>query len=294
MKYETASAFLMALKDHTRARAQELGVSPQRLQKEIVFERLMARLLVVAPGRWVLKGGVALDFRYLPNARATRDLDLAWLGTKEEATKDLIAIQSLDLGDHFAFAVERKELPEWTGTRSASYRIEVEIGGHRYTSVAVDVGSGDSVGKTPDVCSAPAFLRFAEIDPTAIPTLPLPHHVTEKVHAYTRRYVSGPSSRPKDRIDLVVISSHERIEAGSLQDALHQTFAIRDTLPLPGSLPEPPRDWTAPYSRVARDIGIPTSLEEGYERASNFLNPVLGSASSREASWDPKIQAWTT
>lgn len=56
MKYETAGAFLMALKDHTRTRARVFGVSPQRLQKEIVFERLMAHLLVVAPDRWAFKG----------------------------------------------------------------------------------------------------------------------------------------------------------------------------------------------------------------------------------------------
>jgi hypothetical protein len=142
------------------------------------------------------------------------------------------------------------------------------------------------------VVSAPDFLRFAEIEPTAIPTLSLPYHVAEKVHAYTRRYVSGPSSRPKDLIDLVIISSHEKIGAGSLRDALDQTFAIRDTHPLPDSLPEPPRDWTTPYSRVARDIGIPTTLEEGYERASNFLNPVLGATFLRAASWDPGAQAW--
>ena len=188
--------------------------------------------------------------------------------------------------------MERKELPEWTGTRSASYRIDVEIGGHRYTSVVVDVGFGDAVGKAPDVFPAPDFLRFAEIDSIAIPTLPLPYHVAEKVHGYTRRYVSGPSSRPKDLIDLVVISSRERIDAGSLRDALDQTFDIRGTHPLPVSLPEPPRDWTTPYGRVARDIGIPTSLEEGYERASTFLNPVLGDTSPREAPWDPGAGAW--
>jgi len=132
--------------------------------------------------------------------------------------------------------------------------------------------------------SAPDFLRFAEIDPIAIPPLPLPYHVAEKVHAYTRRYVSGPSSRPKDLINLVVISWHERIEVGSLREALRQTFALRDTHPLSGSLPEPPRDWTTSYGRVARDIGNPMSLEEGYERASTFLNPVLGGTSPREAS----------
>ena len=48
-----------------------------RLRKLVVFERLLSRLLVVAPERWVLKGGVALDFRFGERARATVGLDLA-------------------------------------------------------------------------------------------------------------------------------------------------------------------------------------------------------------------------
>jgi len=34
-----------------------------RLRKRIVFERLLARLVVHAPGEWVLKGGFALELR---------------------------------------------------------------------------------------------------------------------------------------------------------------------------------------------------------------------------------------
>jgi predicted nucleotidyltransferase component of viral defense system len=292
MKYDTASAFLMALKSHLHTQAQELGVSTQRLQKEAVFERLMARLLIVAPGRWVLKGGVALDFRYIPEARATRDLDLAWLGTEEEATNDLIAVQSVDLGDHFTFAIERKELAEWTGTRSASYHVDVEIAGHHYTSVVVDVGFDDAVGTTPEVVRAPDFLGFAGIEPIAIPTLPLQYHIAEKVHAYTRRYTSGPSSRPKDLVDLLVISFHEGIDARPLREALHQTFGIRDTHPLPANLPAPPGDWSAPYGRLAHEVHIPMGLREGHERVAAFLDPLLAGTLPDIARWDPKAQEW--
>jgi hypothetical protein len=30
-------------------------------EKEVAFDRLLARIVVIAPGRWVLKGGLALD-----------------------------------------------------------------------------------------------------------------------------------------------------------------------------------------------------------------------------------------
>jgi predicted nucleotidyltransferase component of viral defense system len=282
----------MALKSHLRRQAQALGVSPQRLQKDIVFERLMARLLVVAPNRWVLKGGVALDFRYLPEARATKDLDLAWLSSEEEATRDLMAAQSVDLGDYFTFAIRRQELTEWTAARSASYQVDVEIAAHHYTSVAVDVGFGDPVGATVEIVRPPDLLGFAGIDPLALPTLPLRYHVAEKVHAYTRRYVSGPSSRPKDLIDLVIISSHESIDAGSLREAVQQTFAIRNTHPLPSSLPEPPEDWAVSYSRLAGEVRVPASLREGYSCAQRFLNPILADTLPDSASWDPHTKGW--
>ena len=55
-------------------------MSLARLRKEVAFDRLLARLLVVAPGRWVLKGGLALDFRFGERARTTRDIDLAIAG----------------------------------------------------------------------------------------------------------------------------------------------------------------------------------------------------------------------
>ena len=63
MKYTTAGAFRTALQQRIPIEGEARGVSIARVRKEIVFERLLARLTVVAPGRWVLKGGLALDFR---------------------------------------------------------------------------------------------------------------------------------------------------------------------------------------------------------------------------------------
>ena len=61
--------------DKTQQPVHERGISLTRLRKEVVFDRLLARLLRVAPHRWLLKGALALDFRLEERARTTMDLD---------------------------------------------------------------------------------------------------------------------------------------------------------------------------------------------------------------------------
>jgi len=56
---------------------RDAGVPIQRIRKAVLFERLLARLQLVAPDRWLLKGALALDFRFGAGARATNDMDLA-------------------------------------------------------------------------------------------------------------------------------------------------------------------------------------------------------------------------
>lgn len=47
-----------------------------------MFQRIVARLDSAEPGRWVLKGGMALEVRLLDAARLTKDIDL---GLREAA-----------------------------------------------------------------------------------------------------------------------------------------------------------------------------------------------------------------
>lgn len=107
MRYATANAFRTALETRLLARARETGVSIVRLRKTVVFERLLARLLVVAPVRWHLKGALALDFRLGPSTRATKDMDLGRADDEAATTTDFRAAAAIDLDDWFVFAVAR-------------------------------------------------------------------------------------------------------------------------------------------------------------------------------------------
>lgn len=78
MNYTTAAGFRAALEHRLRDIAAQHGQTAlTRQRKLVVFDRLLARLLVAAPDRWIIKGGLALDLRLGDRARTTRDMDLA-------------------------------------------------------------------------------------------------------------------------------------------------------------------------------------------------------------------------
>src|SRR5690349_20902515 len=121
MRYRTANAFRTALEAHLNERARRTGISIQRLRRAVAFERLLARLLIVAPDRWVLKGALALDFRLGARARATRDMDLVRRDDTNSATADLRAAAMYPMDDFFGYIVEQTnrldELEDATATR---------------------------------------------------------------------------------------------------------------------------------------------------------------------------------
>jgi len=98
VRYANAADFRRALETRLLARSQQTSLSLVRLRKSVVFDRLLARLMVVARGRWLLKGAVALDFRLGERTRTAKDLDLARQDDEASATADLMAAQAVDLG----------------------------------------------------------------------------------------------------------------------------------------------------------------------------------------------------
>lgn len=293
MKYATAGAFRTALEQSLRSEAKARGIELQRLRREIVFQQLLARLTAAAPGRWILKGGLALEFRLGGIARSTRDMDLARPDNIDAATADFLAAQEVNLGDFFTFSIERTEaLDEMTTGSAARYRVIARLAGRVFERVVVDVGFGSVGFDAADSITAPDLLGFAGIEPVTVPALSLELHVAEKVHAYTRQYETGASSRVKDLVDLILICSHTPFTAASLRRALDRTFAVRGSHRLPGALPPPPSDWSPSYRQLAQRIGISEDIASGYQIASGFLNPVLDGKISDDARWEPESRHW--
>jgi hypothetical protein len=294
VKYASGAAFRQALETRLLDLSRDGGGPLVRLRKSVAFDRLLARLFAVAPDRWVLKGGLALDYRLGKNARTTMDIDLAGPGGEDAAAADLLATGELDLGDHFSFTIERTaKLDQLVEGSAVRYHVRAELGGRLFEEFLVDVGFDFPTGWKPETLHGPDLLAFADIEPLEAPSLPLELQVAEKVHAYTRGYgQSGiASTRVKDLVDLALIALTSKVDADRLNRALRETFTQRDRQEAPGALPRPPANWRIPYARMAVEVGLAAELDGGYELAARLLDPVL-SGDLGPAVWESAAQKW--
>lgn len=76
-QFGSATAFKTSLEARLRKKSQENGIPFKTLQLKFVIERLLARLFREAKPPWLLKGGFAMDLRFRPRARTTKDIDLS-------------------------------------------------------------------------------------------------------------------------------------------------------------------------------------------------------------------------
>jgi hypothetical protein len=294
VRYASAAAFRQALETRLLALSRSQGSSLVRLRKEVAFDRLLARLLIAAPGRWVLKGGLAFDYRFGTRARTTKDMDLAGAAGEEVATSDLLAAADLDMGDYFSFSIERTaKLDQLVEGAAVRYHVRADLGARRFEDFVVDIGFDLPPGWEPEVLIGPDLLSFAGIDPVAAPSLPLEVQVAEKVHAYTRGYgVDGVgSTRVKDIVDLALVASTAELDAGKVRRAMSETFERRSGRALPAALPRPPADWAVPFGRLAGEIHLAADLDGGHQLAARLLNPIL-SGNVTTGRWDAVGQAW--
>ncbi len=245
----------------------------------MTFDRLLARLSVAAPGRWVLKGALAIEFRTGVGGRATRDVDLARADDARAALADFqVAERSGGLDAEDEPAGER-------------YRATADLAGRPFETVLVDVAFSDPQLWAPEPVRGPDLLAFAGIEPSETPTLPLEQHLAEKVHAYTRTYAGDRrSSRVKDLADMVLLRTMAPLDAHRVRIALDRTFGARGTHSLPRTLPPPPESWRVPYRRLASDTGIEEELDKGFTLAAELVDPVLGGEDIE--SWDPDASRW--
>src|SRR3954469_3360800 len=111
-QFKTAQAFKQALEAQLRQRATERGVPFSTVQLKFVIERLLARLFRSASPPWLLKGGFAMDLRFRPRARTTKDVDLSVSlvtgkdGPVSSALREqLQEAVDVDLGDYLTFRI---------------------------------------------------------------------------------------------------------------------------------------------------------------------------------------------
>jgi hypothetical protein len=267
--YANAAAFRQALETRLRAVAQQRGVQIQGLRLKVAIERLLARLFHQPNPPWLLKGGYAMELRFRPKARTTRDLDLtlgdpvdpeALAGRLVDVHGTLMDAAERDIGDFFEFTIPptRSELTAAPGGGGV-FNVIAKVAGREFARFHIDIGFGDVILGSSERLPGDDLLAFAEIAPPVALAIPKAQQFAEKVHAYTFPWTDRENTRSRDLVDMVLLIERGELNLDEVRLAVRETFAHRRGHEVPSVLSPPPRAWAAEFPTMAAEAGISTT-----------------------------------
>ncbi|HEV8623765.1 MAG TPA: nucleotidyl transferase AbiEii/AbiGii toxin family protein [Acidimicrobiia bacterium] len=254
----------MALENRLLARSNETGISLDRLRRRVVFERVVARLQAAEPGRWVIKGGMALEMRLGDEARLTKDLDLGLrddVRSAAELHERLIeALMADPDGDGFVLgAGVPKELPlDSAGHLTWRVKVSAALAGKLFGGLRIDVSPRVHELDATDQVTLPNSLAFAGITTPTAEVIDVHRHAAEKFHAMLRAYGDRENSRVRDLVDLVILVEHDLLNPNALRIAVDQVWRERDATGSPTAIPPLPDSWPIRYEQLATDHDLQT------------------------------------
>jgi hypothetical protein len=270
--FKTAAAFRASLEARLAAMAATRGVPVNSLRLKLTMERLLARVFSSDGAPWLLKGGYAMELRYRPRFRATKDLDLSMSRAASAADTSLAAVRDtlqrlaeVELGDYFVFEIAAARI-ELQGAPQGGGRFPVvaRLAGRVFARFHVDVGIGDVEVGAPEELAGEDFLAFAGVAPAIVQAISRPQQFAEKIHAYTYPWEDRSNTRTKDLLDLFLLTT-DTPDAGVWRAALTATFTRRQTHDPPVQLPVPPDEWRRPFADLASEASLSVSLQQAFQ-----------------------------
>lgn len=295
MRYRSAAAFRSGLEARLLRQSRESALDLGRLRRQVVFERLLARLAHSKEDNWILKGGMALEIRLGDRARATRDLDLALRGVAKERMSSEgvreILVEALTADpdhDWFEFRVldDRPILPKEAGEGGWRFRVHAQLAGKTFERVRMDVVAGFDEAAGIERLRLPAVLEFAGISASEVDAVDRREHFAEKLQALTRQRIR-PNTRVKDLADLVLIIDEGLEPDGELLAATRRVFESAGAHEMPAEIEDPPVSWRESYRQLTDDLRLSaTSLAQALSKLRAFWSQVR-SAEDRQAGGRP-------
>ncbi len=282
-RYPNAAAFRQALEARLRSTAAHRRVQIQGLRLKVAIERLLARLFTGDAPPWLLKGGYAMELRFRPKARTTRDVDLT-IGDAvdpslmqerlEEVHEELQSAAATDLGDSFEFIIQpaRSEITVAPGGGGV-FPVIARLAGRDFARFHIDIGFGDAVIGETESLVGDDLLGFAGLSPAQAQAIPKAQQFAEKIHAYTFPWSDRVNTRSRDLVDLVLLIERGRLDPDAVREALHRTFKQRAGHAWPEELPPPPEAWEAEFPAMAAEAGlVPNTAADAFAVVAAYWN----------------------
>ena len=286
--YATAGAFRRALEERLKRASLTDQIDPNRLRRQVSFDRLLARLFREESAPWVLKGGYALELRFKA-ARSTVDIDLtvqrvaaSTSGDQNQIVREMLqSAADISLGDWFEFVVGPASMDltaePYGGAR---YPVEARMDERTFARFHLDAGVGDVVMRPLETIVCRDWLGFAGIESSRVLMIAREQQFAEKIHAYTLPR-NAANSRVKDLVDLALLIGSGGLDKQRILEALRLTFERRGTHDLPANLVPPPADWQVPFHALAEECGLPTDVAGVFAGVQKFVEEVLAQRTER-------------
>ncbi len=291
--FRTAGAFEAEIRRQLKEAARESGVSAVELHRYVAYDRLLARLMGPGPDgeptRWVLKGGVSMLARLGPDARHTKDVDIARGGGLADAVAELRSRVSADLGDYFSFQVSEPKADLYH-TEGVRLTVAVRLGNQPFENMTIDCVGEASFANVPQFVPALNVLSVPGLAAPDYQIHPLPDFLADKTLTLGQRYGPhlAPSTRYRDLADIVTVANTSVVDAAELVAALEHGRQLRGAEQMQ-RLEVPGPTWESGYAKVAARV---PHLEEHRDlaaamaRANEMLEPIL-SGRITSGTWHP-------
>jgi hypothetical protein len=265
-----------------------------------VVDRLLARLVAIAPGQWSVTGPFALDLTFLHCVRILPELEIEWRADRyskfRQAPQEMV---SHDAGDPFEFQLEQGRAVMTGGMMINGFEAHAFLDGEQFETVRIAFYLRYGEISTESLHTYD-LLEFAGIEPVEVAAILLEIRVAEMLHDYTD--LDGGDlgiSRAADLVDLGEIASRTHFHAFTLREAIHGIFELHKTHPVPESLPRPggegaeSGDDAETFREIAERVGAPTGLDDTYEEVAALFDPIL-SGGVTSGVWDAYRQCWVS
>lgn len=233
----------------------------------------------------------------IPSTRSTRDIDLYRQGlTLDQSLEDLRRLISIDLGDHFRFEYAGHESSISTDAQpyTDGYRVtfNVFIGVANKGKVQIDLAVGPGMTDEVQMSLPVVSLDLPRLVSHRYRLYPVVDQIADKVCATMFDFDSGPSSREKDLVDLVVFAVTQHIDGAALSLAI-DTERRRRKMEHFGKFVVP-STWGIGYANLSKPVpycGEYRTVELAAELVSRLIDPALSGEVSGKA-WSADELRW--
>jgi hypothetical protein len=210
-----------------------------------------------------------MELRLRDSARATRDLDMVFLGEPDQ----LLAALDAALAEPYSLFSFERGAAEQIGT-SSSQRLDVKVAfnGRSWATVRLEISPPEGrSAEEAQILEAISIDDFGLIGPEKVRCMTIRYQIAQKLHACTEVFATGPGNdRFRDLIDLLLLRALDP-DLAAIRQACIDIFGTRGKHAWPPVL-STPASWSGPYTRLADELGFSiTNVEEAARLITEFI-----------------------